>query len=104
MRLRWVTVLVIGLGGVLPSDAGAVGELDQKTAPAGCVSNDTAGGQCRQGDSIGVTDVAFSPDGKSAYVVRFGPPGALTIFDRDATDGSLTQKPGMAGCVVDGGS
>jgi DNA-binding beta-propeller fold protein YncE len=42
--------------------------------------------------------VAASPDGKSVYVTS-PVPGGISIFDRNATSGALTQKAGSAGCI-----
>jgi hypothetical protein len=41
--------------------------------------------------------VAVGPDGQDAYIVS-DISGAVTMFDRTPT-GSLTQKPGLAGCI-----
>ena len=47
--------------------------------------------------------VAVSPDGRSAYVVTGDGPRGVAVFDR-ATDGTLTQKAGTAGCISDTGA
>jgi len=43
--------------------------------------------------------VTVSPDGRSVYVASIIS-GAVAVFDR-AADGTLTQKPGSAGCISD---
>jgi DNA-binding beta-propeller fold protein YncE len=47
-------------------------------------------------------DVAISPDGRSVYVTSPAA-DAVAIFDRDP-GGTLTQKPGAAGCISDDGA
>ena len=45
--------------------------------------------------------MSVSPDGQSAYVASFDS-DSVAVLDR-AADGSLTQKPGTAGCISDTG-
>lgn len=76
------------------------GSLTQKLGPAGCISESGAE-PCADGRAlIFPTSVAVSPDGQSAYV---GSSDAVAVFDR-APDGTLSQKPGTAGCISDDGS
>ncbi len=89
------------------SDAVAVfhraadGTLAQKPGTAGCISDDGFGG-CADGRAIGVAfSVTVSPDGRSAYVASLL--GAVAVFDR-APNGTLTQKPGLTGCISDTGA
>jgi DNA-binding beta-propeller fold protein YncE len=78
------------------------GRLTQKPATAGCVS-DTAAPACVDATALdGAGSVAVSPDGSSVYVAS-EMSGAVAMFDR-AADGSLTQKPGTAGCISDTGA
>jgi DNA-binding beta-propeller fold protein YncE len=78
------------------------GRLTQKPATAACVS-DTAASACVDGTALdGAGSVAVSPDGSSVYVAS-EMSGAVAVFDR-AADGSLTQKPGTAGCISDTGA
>lgn len=79
------------------------GALTQKEDTAACVSDDGTGGTCQDGVGLnGADDVAVSPDGASVYAAtRFG--DAAVIFDRNATNGELTQKAGTAGCVSEDG-
>ncbi len=98
MRL---TLVVLAFVLLTPADAFAVGELKQKTGVAGCVTGDGSGGQCRDGNEIGATDVALSPNGKTLYSVSFDR-HTIAVFDR-TTAGELTQKPGPAGCLSDTG-
>jgi len=90
------------------------GNLTPRRGAAGCQTRDgTPGGErarrlpqftklgrartCATGRALfGVTDVALSPDGRNAYV---GSIDGLAIFDRDGR-GTLTQKPGAAGCLT----
>jgi len=80
------------------------GTLTQKPGTAGCVSETGTGGECADGRAlVGALSVAVSPDGESAYVASLDN-NAVAVFDR-APDGTLTQKPGTAGCVqVSGGA
>ncbi len=78
-------------------DRGADGTLTQQPGLAGCVSN-TGAGPCVDGQALDTPEsVAVSPDGLSVYVAS-STSDAVAVFDR-ATDGTLTQKPGAAGCV-----
>jgi DNA-binding beta-propeller fold protein YncE len=78
------------------------GALTEATGPAGCVSEDGDHG-CAEGrglkDAIGVS---VSPDGKQVYVAGFES-NAIAVFDRDRRTGALTQPPGTAGCLSEGG-
>lgn len=83
------------------------GALLQKTGAAGCIS-DSIGSDGTPGCQDGVAlnnaqDVAVAPGGESVYVTSQGE-NAVAIFDRDATTGELTQKPGTAGCVSETGT
>ncbi len=90
-------------GGILVFDRDPEsGALVQKAGSAGCV-NATGVSGCANGgpQMLDPRDVQVSPDGKSVYAVS-RVHGAVTIFDR-AADGSLTRKPGAAGCIDDEG-
>ena len=90
------SLYVSGAAGLAIFDRDATGTLTQKSAPAGCVSEDGSGGVCLDGANVGAsTSVTVSPDSKSLYLG--GNPG-LAIFDRGTT-GALHQKPGKAGCI-----
>ena len=88
-------------------DRAADGQLVQKAGTAGCISN-TGAGPCADGTALdGANSVTVSPNGKSVYVTATGfaseqQTTAVAIFDR-AANGSLTQKPGLAGCLSDTG-
>ncbi len=72
------------------------GALTQKAMTAGCIHASGADG-CALGVAIGApTSLVVSPDGRNVYSTSSV---ALTIFDRDASTGALTQKAGTAGCV-----
>jgi DNA-binding beta-propeller fold protein YncE len=80
------------------------GELTQKAATAGCVSEDGTGGACQDGKALdGPQDIAVSPDGKSVYVPT-ATSDAVAMLDRNTTTGELTQKAGTAGCVSEDGT
>ncbi len=86
------------------------GGLTQKPGTAGCVSETGSGGLCTDGEGLAVAfSVAVSPDGASVYVASgdladFAPRGAVAVFNRNPTSGTLTQKPGTAGCISETGS
>lgn len=85
---------------LLPASAAAIGELDQKAPPDGCLYDDGAGGQCEDSNGVGNTDLALSPDGENVYAVSFNQ-HTLAVLDRDPATGELDQKAGTAGCVRD---
>jgi DNA-binding beta-propeller fold protein YncE len=62
-----------------------------------CV-NKTGTAPCAPGRAMaGPADVEVSPDGSEVVVAtRFA---GLAVFDRNATTGALTQRPGQQGCV-----
>jgi DNA-binding beta-propeller fold protein YncE len=101
-RLMTIGLLcVLVLGGIRAADAAATtGDLTQKPGLAGCWS---AGGSCSPGTGLaGARSVTVSPDGRSAYAASQGR-SAVSVFDR-AADGTLTQKPGTAGCISETGA
>jgi DNA-binding beta-propeller fold protein YncE len=95
----------------LLSDAVAVfrrnptsGALTQLAGTAGCVSETGSGGTCADGRGLdGARSVVVSADSKSVYVTSLNS-NAVTVFERDATTGQLTQPAGTAGCVSETGS
>ncbi len=81
------------------------GELEQKDGTAGCISDNGTSGTCQVGrglEAANAEGIAISPDGRSVYANSRS--DLVTIFDRDITNGELTQKPGTAGCVSEDGS
>jgi len=99
-RLR-AALAVCLLSGVGAADAAAApGDLVQKPGAAGCLS---IIGFCDRGAALdGAESITVSPDGTSAYVASTSA-DAVAVFDR-AGDGTLTQKPGPAGCISDSGA
>jgi hypothetical protein len=98
----------------------STGVLTQLPLPAGCVADspgsDAAG--CRKGTALWEPlDIVQSPDGAHVYaavsegISQFPEFGAVSVFSRDATDGSLTQidcngehaapPPNGTGCASD---
>ena len=82
----------------------ADGSLQQDPGAAGCLVDDFLGGSlatavCTKVKWLrGPDGVAVSPDGRSVYAAaRAG--DAIVVLDR-AADGTLTQKPGKAGCFA----
>ena len=103
-------------GIVAPADSNAVavfdragdGTLTQKPGTAGCIS-DTGAGPCGDGTALdGANSVTVSPDGQNAYVTSDSAitptnSDSVTVLDR-AADGTLSEKPGTAGCISDTGA
>ncbi len=82
----------------------STGALTQKAGTAGCVSETGTGGSCQDGVALdGAYGVAASPDGKSIYIGA-NSSDAVAVFDRNISNGELTQKAGTAGCVSDTGT
>lgn len=98
-RIARIAGLVAALALVAPASASAIGELDQKPLPEGCVYDSGTGG-CLTGLHVGNTDSVVSPDGKNLYTVSFSQ-HSLAVLDRDPVTGEVEQKPGAAGCFRD---
>ena len=79
------------------------GALTQKAGTDGCWSEDGTMGACQDGVALDTPfGVAVTADGRSVYVAsRFSE--AVAVFDRNLTNGTLTQKAGLAGCVSSAG-
>jgi DNA-binding beta-propeller fold protein YncE len=79
----------------------ATGSITQFPGKAGCVNNDGSS-NCARGKAVGTLGVVtVSPDGKTVYAAGGpGSRGALGVFSRNATTGSVHQLPGRAGCVL----
>ncbi|MGB0871502.1 MAG: beta-propeller fold lactonase family protein [Solirubrobacterales bacterium] len=76
------------------------GSLRQKRGSAGCVANQAIE-NCAIGRALAGADVvAVSPDNKSVYVGTFESDGVAS-FTRNRATGSITQKAGTAGCIVE---
>jgi len=99
--LRALLAACLLSGVVAPEASAAIGDLKQKPAPAGCVSE--TGAPCADGAALAnAASVTVSPDGRSAYVAAIAS-NAVVVFDR-AADGTLTQKQGTAGCISETGA
>jgi DNA-binding beta-propeller fold protein YncE len=95
-------VMFTSWAALLPLSEAATGDLVQKPGTAGCISDDGSG-PCVDGMALeGAAWVTISPDGETAYITSLGG-DAVAVFDR-AADGTLTQKPGTAGCISNDGS
>lgn len=76
----------------------------QAPSPHGCVSDDGSGGDCVDGVALlAPMGIAFSKDGRSAYVAASGS-NAVAVFSRNKVTGELSQLPGTAACVSETGS
>jgi 6-phosphogluconolactonase (cycloisomerase 2 family) len=79
------------------------GRLKQLAGAAGCVSEDGSDGLCADGRAlVRASTVAVSRDGDNVYVSA-PLSNAVAVFARDSGTGELTQLPGTAGCVSNGG-
>jgi DNA-binding beta-propeller fold protein YncE len=102
-----VYVTSLNSNAVAVFDRASDGSLVQKPGLLGCIS-DTGAGPCVDGTALdGAESVTVSPDGENAYVTSastFAPGNsdAVAVFDRES-DGTLTQKPGTAGCISESG-
>jgi 6-phosphogluconolactonase (cycloisomerase 2 family) len=110
MRRFLVSVLIVGLGaapGVAQAGDDPAGALEQKSLPAGCLSDGTTAGcsgpvvPALNGNEM---PLAQSPDGHNVYVVSASPDDAILAFRRDESTGALTQLPDPADCVSNSGS
>jgi DNA-binding beta-propeller fold protein YncE len=81
------------------------GEVEQAPGLAACVSDSGTMGSCTDGVGLlGARGVAVSPNGRNVYVVSISSGGgAIAIFDRDPSMGTLTQKAGLDACISDTG-
>jgi DNA-binding beta-propeller fold protein YncE len=79
----------------------ATGSITQIPGKAGCVNKNGSNG-CAQGRAVGnLAVVAVSPDGANVYAAGGpGSQGALGVFARNTSTGTVTQLPGRAGCVL----
>ncbi|MBA3746635.1 MAG: hypothetical protein H0W96_03970 [Solirubrobacterales bacterium] len=93
--------------GLVIFDRDSNGILTEKTGPTRCVTssgNPDADGvnTCEIGRHVSSfgSSAAFSLDGKYLYIGGDG----IAILQRDLATGTLTQKPGTAGCLTSDGS
>ncbi len=100
---RNVYVAAYGSDGVATFDRNTrTKALVQKPGPAGCTSKTGVDGCAIARSLDGPESVTVSRDGANVYVASGGG-NAVTAFDRDPDDGTLTLKAGKRGCVsIDG--
>jgi DNA-binding beta-propeller fold protein YncE len=78
------------------------GAVKQLRGTKGCIGGDK-GDRCASGRALaGLGSVTISPDGRFVYAASANA-NAVLVFARDASDGSLRQLDGTAGCVEDKG-
>ena len=77
------------------------GALHQNmTGTSGCITRDGSEGKCQKDPTLlGVEEIAFGPDGRTAYVASQAT-GTVGIYDRDPSSGALAKKAGPAGCIT----
>ena len=79
------------------------GTLSQPSGTGGCISQGGAGG-CETGAGLdGPNSVAVSPDGQNVYATSVDS-DSIAIFRRNPSSGALSQAPGDAGCISEGGA
>ncbi|HWM62675.1 MAG TPA: YncE family protein [Solirubrobacterales bacterium] len=77
----------------------STGALTQKSGTAGCLIYLRSAG-CSFGRALEAPEgLALSPDGRNVYVAAFET-GAIAVLDRGLKSGTVTQKPGAAGCLA----
>jgi DNA-binding beta-propeller fold protein YncE len=82
----------------------ATGVLTQKAGTDGCVSDSGTSGSCTNGTALlGARALALSLDGRNVYVAA-EVSNAVAVFDRDPTNGELTQQAGTDACVSEDGT
>ena len=80
------------------------GALTQLSGTAGCVEQPGTPDNCAAGRGVdGVRGVVVSPDGKHVYAASFDD-DAIAVFERNQTNGALTQPAGTAGCIQETGA
>ncbi|MGK2877806.1 MAG: lactonase family protein [Solirubrobacterales bacterium] len=77
------------------------GRLSQLAGVAGCFTDRKRDlGRCNTGIEIDQPEgIAVSPDGNTVYVGSFAS-SSITVFDRTAFSGTITQRVGANGCIV----
>jgi DNA-binding beta-propeller fold protein YncE len=102
-RRRGAALLAVAAVLLSAPVAWAFGELSQKPATPGCVSETGSGGVCLNGKALGTPfGAATSPGGRNLYVASAGS-DAVDVFHRDPATGALTQQAGTAACVSEDG-
>jgi DNA-binding beta-propeller fold protein YncE len=77
----------------------SIGGLGQKKGTLGCLVYLRATG-CSFGRALVAPEgLAISPDGANVYAAAFST-GAIAVLDRGKKSGTVSQKPGRAGCVA----
>ena len=80
-------------------DRATSGKIVQPAGTEGCVMVDGASSNCTDARALdGALRLAVSPDGENVYLSALIS-DAISVFDRDQGDGSLSQKSGTAGCI-----
>jgi 6-phosphogluconolactonase (cycloisomerase 2 family) len=104
---RFVVVSSWEMNGIAVFQRNDGGGLTQAAGAAGCVNLTGADGCGVSRATIGIYGMQFSPDGKTLFAAAYGDDtggsDAIAIFDVGA-DGTLTQRPGPAGCISDSGA
>src|SRR4051794_34380563 len=100
----FVVLMAVGLSGPAgAAAAGGAGAVGQSLFSDGCIldfgsigiSNCSPTGKAM----ADMRSIVVSPDGQNLYASS-SDSDAVVIFDRDPTDGDVSQKKGGAGCIV----
>jgi DNA-binding beta-propeller fold protein YncE len=96
-----IAVCVFGM--TASAAVAAPGGFAQLGSPFGCLQNAPAAAGCTSVTNMqGPYRIAISPDGKNLYATSFNQ-HTIAIYDRNATTGRLTKKPGVQGCISNTG-
>jgi DNA-binding beta-propeller fold protein YncE len=77
--------------------------LSQAEGAAGCIANGGGPEGCAPGRGLaGPVDLAITRDGRNVYAAS-SVGDAIAILQRNRTTGVLSQEPGRAGCISQGG-
>jgi DNA-binding beta-propeller fold protein YncE len=83
----------------------ATGALTQSPGTAGCISSGGSGGTCQKGRALSNPfQLAVAPDGKSVYATASDVGAGVVVLHRNPVTGALSQEPGIAGCIAEGGN
>jgi hypothetical protein len=114
MVVKWLAgvaaLVVMALGiGQASGSAAATGQssLSARKPGVACVKDQLGPRECGIGITIENSELAISPDGKNGYLLIplldvEGERGAVRVYDRDPSSGSLVQKQGTPGCIAQG--
>jgi DNA-binding beta-propeller fold protein YncE len=99
---RFVLVAAMRSSAVIVMAQGPEG-LSQAEGPAGCIANGGGTEGCAPARGLaGPVDLVVTPDGRNVYTAS-SVGDAIAILARNRATGVLSQVPGRAGCISQGG-